>query len=912
MSVEPQLPPLMADAIAALLTKEVKPVFFLGAGASFKSGIPLAGMLVDAIARFAYCKAHNRNPDDPTLMRSDWIRWLEQQSWFRTDMPSADLYPSAVEYLLRPQSSRKEFFQRILRPDVPVSEGYKRLASLLARRAVRTVLTTNFDDLVVRTAKQTPAVHYVEEIFTPSDHALFRTNPPHPQVVYLHGSVNHYTDRNLVRETQELDEALVSLLLPLLRDHPLVVIGYRGTEQSIMKHLLIDQAERCGRFREGIYWCHLPGSAPRLDTPYVAELAATIGSNLQFVEIEGFDELLVAADRSVQASTTDTWGDGAALPETAEAIHVHDLLPSNLALDSINASLLKTKLVEYASAMRLPPPSVDNEEGLWSAMLARNIATRVNGIPCATKGGQLLFAKDVERQVVAAKIQVVVSGPRAWVDELLDQPSSQPAHDGVVTESTVLTGDLWTQLDHASNLLSRINRPFRLKGPVSQAAYPYPPLALKELLTNLLAHRDYQRNQPAEIHVTREEIRFLNPGGLVDSIRRQLEDESIQQAIGEGFRRLKGYRNPVVADFFFSAGAMDKAGSGLPDVVQEAANNLNTVSFGPDRDNVAFVATIQCRPEALVIDDETKTAKSRQGELRYSPNLLRVTDWPQAIHKLGTVASPQEIGRAERAQPAPFGAHRGWIWTFADLAAPETRPLLELGLAEEQHRVLTTELLSHRDAGSILPRLLNSAMGAYLQSIGMRVRFEVGRLRAYYPSDDSAAREISYKSTFRQSKRTVVKPITSKTTGKTVYWEHKAVALRFEKFGSTWALSLLPGYVFTLDGDSQPIASERIGPLSTRRSSRDYNPTVLHDLVFWSRMLSAGSETDFAVPLANSKSAPAVTLAPMIPTFVFQEAIETGISDATEVPALPDEELDALHEEIEQAISEGQDETSDR
>ena len=442
MSIEHQLPPLMADAIAALLTKEVKPVFFLGAGASFKSGIPLAGMLVDAIARFAYCKAHNRNPDDPTLMRSDWIRWLEQQSWFRTDMSSADLYPSAVEYLLRPQSSRKEFFQRILRPDVPVSEGYKRLASLLARRAVRTVLTTNFDDLVVRTAKQTPAVRYVEEIFTPSDHALFRTNPPHPQVVYLHGSVNHYTDRNLVRETQELDKALVSLLQPLLRDHPLVVIGYRGTEQSIMKHLLIDLAERCGRFREGIYWCHLPGSAPRLDSPYVAELAATIGSNLQFVEIEGFDELLVAADRSVQASTTDTWGDGAALPETAEAIHVHDLLPSKLSLDSINASLLKTKLVEYASAMRLPTPSVDNEEGLWSAMLARNIATRVNGIRCATKGGQLLFAKDVERQVVAAKIQVVVSGPRAWVDELLDQPSSQP-HHAVVTESTVLTGDLW-------------------------------------------------------------------------------------------------------------------------------------------------------------------------------------------------------------------------------------------------------------------------------------------------------------------------------------------------------------------------------------------------------------------------------------------------------------------------------------
>jgi hypothetical protein len=100
MTVQHLAPPLRADAIAALLTKEIKPVLLLGAGASFKSGIPLAGMLVDAIARFAFCKAQNRSPDDPTLMRSDWIRWLEQQPWFRTDAQPADLCPSAVEYLL--------------------------------------------------------------------------------------------------------------------------------------------------------------------------------------------------------------------------------------------------------------------------------------------------------------------------------------------------------------------------------------------------------------------------------------------------------------------------------------------------------------------------------------------------------------------------------------------------------------------------------------------------------------------------------------------------------------------------------------------------------------------------------------------------------------------------------------------
>lgn len=913
----PATPTLRAEAIATLLQREVKPVFFLGAGASLKSGIPLAGMLVAAIGRFAYCKVHNRNPDDPTLMRSDWLRWLEQHPWYRSDVAPASLYPVAVEHLLQPQSNRKEFFERILRPDVPASEGYRRLAHLLARRQVRTVLTTNFDNLATRTALETPTVRHVEEIFTESDHTLFRTNPPHPQVVYLHGSVKHYTDRNLIHETQVLDPKLANLLEPLLRDHPLVVIGYRGTEPSIMKDLLIDRAARCGRYREGIYWCHLAGSSPT-ESPLVAELGATIGNNLQFVEIEGFDELLVAADRSVRASSTDMWNSGVRSAETAASNSVHDLLPSSVQLSDLNESLLRTKLVEYASAMRLPVPQLSNSEQLWAAMLAQSLATVLGKNRKATRGGQLLFAKGPEQQLDAAKVCVTVAGPRSWVNEVLDQPAVRGLSDESVSESLTLTGDLWSQLDQASNLLSRVNRPFRMKGPVSQSAYPYPPLALKELLTNLLAHRDYEGARLPLLTITREEIRFENPGGLVDSVRAQLEDESIQEVIGEGTRRLKGYRNPVVADFFFSAGAMDKEGSGLPDVVQEAANNLNTVVFGPASDNASFMAIIRCRPESLHVDQETKTARPQQGELRYSPNLLRILEWPKRIHKFGTIAAVKELARVEVSNAPPFGAHKNWIWTFADLARPEARGLREQILEEEQHEVDTAELLADRDAGAVLPRLLNSALSAHLKAAGMLVRLEGNRLRAYFTSNEGEPKEISYKSAFRQSKRTVAKPIVSRTSGKVVYWEHKAVSLRFERFDSAWALSLLPGYVFTVDGHSQPIASERIGPLSTRRAARDYNPTVLHDLVFWSRMISGQTETDFAISVSGGAQPQTIRVASLVPTFVFQEAIETGIADAREAEALADGDLELLQEEIEQVIAEAvgiaeeEDEAADR
>jgi hypothetical protein len=58
------------------------------------------------------------------------------------------------------------------------------------------------------------------------------------QVVYLHGAVEYYRDKNLVQEVQRLDDQLVRRVRPVITDSPLIVIGYRGSEPSIMSHLL--------------------------------------------------------------------------------------------------------------------------------------------------------------------------------------------------------------------------------------------------------------------------------------------------------------------------------------------------------------------------------------------------------------------------------------------------------------------------------------------------------------------------------------------------------------------------------------------------------------------------------------------------------------------------------------------------
>lgn len=49
----------------SLLIGQPSPIVLLGAGGSLKSGVPLAGTIVEKAARWAYAIAHGRSPEDP-------------------------------------------------------------------------------------------------------------------------------------------------------------------------------------------------------------------------------------------------------------------------------------------------------------------------------------------------------------------------------------------------------------------------------------------------------------------------------------------------------------------------------------------------------------------------------------------------------------------------------------------------------------------------------------------------------------------------------------------------------------------------------------------------------------------------------------------------------------------------------
>ena len=175
---------------------------------------------------------------------------------------------------------------------------------------------------------------------------MFNSAPQDPQVVFLHGSVSHYTDKNLMDEVQSLDRVLVEMLRPVLRDHPIIVVGYRGAEASVVQDLFLSAARPNG-FLHGVYWCVLQEEQTAALPPLVLQFAEAIGTNFQLVPISGFDDLF---EKDLLASMTAA----GARPTRRSSGHSVAGMPADMRplegflIVEFEQPLLQARLVQYA------------------------------------------------------------------------------------------------------------------------------------------------------------------------------------------------------------------------------------------------------------------------------------------------------------------------------------------------------------------------------------------------------------------------------------------------------------------------------------------------------------------------------------------------------------------------------------
>src|SRR5215472_17320042 len=85
------------------------PLLLLGAGASFRSGVPTAGDSVRQIARLIYSEHFLRGSRPPERVKpSEWEAWIRNFDWFISGADRlAENFPRIVEHLLIPAEFRR-------------------------------------------------------------------------------------------------------------------------------------------------------------------------------------------------------------------------------------------------------------------------------------------------------------------------------------------------------------------------------------------------------------------------------------------------------------------------------------------------------------------------------------------------------------------------------------------------------------------------------------------------------------------------------------------------------------------------------------------------------------------------------------------------------------------------------------
>jgi hypothetical protein len=804
----------LASLIRAV--NEARPVLLLGAGASFSSGVPLAAESVRRIARRVFAERAKGGAILPEQVKlSEWQTWLQSQPWFvKGEDRLAENFPLVVEHLLQPREYRARILRDLFKPSDDIGQGYRHLADLVMRGLFRTVLTTNFDiALPIALHERRAHIPHIAEINrSPNDLREFSIFN-RAQVVWLHGKAEQYTDRNSSGEVEKLDDALVDLLVPMLTDSPLIVVGYRGAEASITEHLLINNVTRAQRFKNGLFWCHLPGEPIH---PNVETLRRAVGSNLTLLEIQGFDELLL--ELSQELADEDTYGSARSNARRSASVAFDDRDVPDATYEDLDHDLMLTVMRDYCSKLGRAPVTAGTLQGL---LREQGFLTQANGMERPTAGCVLLFGVNPQRHFPHAVVSATIAGKKR----------------------TVFAGNLIRQRQELLEWLEgdEINPTLKLKRRSTHtASNAYPHRALVELLVNLLVHRDYERNETASIDVEPgSSVTFRNPGGLLDSVARRVSPDRDGRfhAIG----KMSDLRNRSLCDVFFGIRAMEREGTGLADVEVMARDHGGDTTFVHDALSGSFVASIaqptssagsrtiarDDRPSGVYIFNNLPFASLPEN---VSLVRLKTALWERPAH-----ISLNSLGTFVHADNE--------LWSFAPL------PILLRGLTpivdEEASRSLTRrEVEADPEMKRKISWLLRKHFEHHISSFdvhGFVIEEGKNKRRAYFVGRDGKSRKYVYDTPRRKGvAREVVK---QRGEHPKAWFENEGFGYEITQCDGIWGVRIKPFYMFTGRDAKKPLPAYARTARATRRMKFDRNKNVEDDLTFWGRFISAGNPT---------------------------------------------------------------------
>jgi len=797
-------------------TEEPCPLILLGAGASFRSGVPTAAEAVKQIARLVYSERELRNARPPERVKpSEWESWLHGFDWFVPGNDRlAENFPLVVEHLLVPAEFRKRVILDLMRPVNGISGGYKVLADFVMRGLIRTMLTTNFDPCLPDALKERqPHIRHIHEVNRGrGDYDQFSVYSK-CQIIWLHGRAEQYSDKNAAGETGALDPDLVSRVRPMLDASPIIVIGYRGSEPSIMEGLFGQNKEGRLDFPNGVYWCVRHGDTPH---PNVETFARRLGSNFRLLRIDGFDELF--SNLSKELVGQDRYAAAGAAGRSPQGSQAYDeRIMENASIDDLDMDLALSILREYCEKLGRSPLT---RETLLTLMREQGLIVPNSGSDKVTAGALLLFGKRPQDFFPHAVVTLTEAGKKREIYE-----------GNLIGQHRRLLQKLETE--DVNPLLKLKKR----RQHSDQAAYP--PRVLVELLVNMLVHRDYEVPESSSIELyPGSEVVFSNPGGLTQKLAGKVTVENDGRIILS--ESLTDQRNPSLCDIFFGISAMERAGTGLIDVGQLMLGCGGGSAFyhnGPESRFKAVVAQPQASAGSRVV------ARSDVPTGLYVLNVLPFSIIPETVSVLRLTTPLRDRPRTvDLRECGTFVDRDPELWSFVPLPVltAQLEPIVDKKSSVEIQR---KEIEASPDSKRVLSWLLRKHFEYHLLSFEAEgLILEYGRKhRAYFAGKDRGERSITWNSAQRRgNKRDVVK---KRAEGPRAWFENEGFGYEIVDVGGLWCVRIKPFYMFTGFDGVTPLPSFARASKATRRIKFDRNKNVEADLAFWASFLGRGAET---------------------------------------------------------------------
>lgn len=281
--------------------KDTTHSLLLGAGASVESGIPSAS---DCIWDWKHEIFTSQNPTAVAFknIKVDNVRvavqnWLDSQMIYPSDN-SDEEYSFFAEKAYPIDDDRRKYFQHLTENKNP-SLGYHLIAMLAETGWIKSVWTTNFDGLSVKTTHQysvTPV-----EVTLETQERIHRPDVNKELLcVALHGDYKYGELKNTAMELDAQSDVLIRALQYELAKRNLIVIGYSGRDKSLMSALKEAYSQPGGG---RLYWCGYGTNC----SPTVKELLEVIEANGRqgfYISTDGFDKTMLLLSRHCMSDNT--------------------------------------------------------------------------------------------------------------------------------------------------------------------------------------------------------------------------------------------------------------------------------------------------------------------------------------------------------------------------------------------------------------------------------------------------------------------------------------------------------------------------------------------------------------------------------------------------------------------------------